>query len=95
LATAPASESENIRIAPASFVASAGPSGLFLGLSAPWQGPEEDFDHIFGVNVKCTVFACRQAAKRMADGGRIIHICSSATAMMVPNSIVSLCFGQP
>lgn len=45
---------------------------------------EEDFDKIFAVNVKGTYFACQQAAKMMADGGRIINISSTTTAMMLP-----------
>jgi 3-oxoacyl-[acyl-carrier protein] reductase len=44
---------------------------------------EQDFDHIFGVNVKGTFFACQQAAKRMADGGRIVNLSSSTTVMML------------
>ena len=44
---------------------------------------EEDFDKIFAVNVKGTYFACQQAAKRMADGGRIINFSSSTTAIMM------------
>jgi 3-oxoacyl-[acyl-carrier protein] reductase len=46
---------------------------------------ESDFDRIFSVNVKATFFACQQAAKRMADGGRIINISSSTTVMLLPN----------
>jgi len=46
---------------------------------------EVDWDRIFGVNVKGTFFACQQAAKRMAHGGRIINISSSTTVMMLPN----------
>jgi 3-oxoacyl-[acyl-carrier protein] reductase len=46
---------------------------------------EADFDRIFGVNVKGTFFACQQAAKRIADGGRIINISSSTTVMMLAN----------
>ena len=46
---------------------------------------EADFDRIFGVNVKGTFFACQQAARRMADGGRIVNISSSLTVMMLPN----------
>ena len=42
--------------------------------------PETDFDYIFAVNVKGTFFACQQAATRLADGGRIINVSSSATA---------------
>lgn len=45
---------------------------------------EEEFDRLFGVNVKGTYFACREAARRMADGGRIINFSSSTTAMMIP-----------
>ncbi len=45
---------------------------------------EEEFDRIFAVNVKGTFFACQQAAKRIADGGRIINFSSSTTAMMLP-----------
>jgi 3-oxoacyl-[acyl-carrier protein] reductase len=45
---------------------------------------EEEFDRIFAVNVKGTFFACRQAARRMAEGGRIINFSSSTTALMQP-----------
>jgi 3-oxoacyl-[acyl-carrier protein] reductase len=45
---------------------------------------EDEYDRIFAVNVKGTFFACQQAAKRMADGGRIINFSSSTTAMMLP-----------
>ena len=45
---------------------------------------EEEFDRIFAVNVKGTFFACQQAAKRLADGGRIINFSSSTTALMLP-----------
>lgn len=41
---------------------------------------EDDFDRIFAVNVKGVFFACQQAARRMADGGRIINLSSSTTA---------------
>lgn len=45
---------------------------------------EEDFDRIFAVNVKGSYFACQQAARRMADGGRIINLSSTTTALMLP-----------
>ena len=45
---------------------------------------EEEFDWIFAVNVKGTFFTCQQAAKRLADGGRIINFSSSTTALMLP-----------
>ena len=45
---------------------------------------EEDFDKIMAVNVKGTYFACQQAARKMADDGRIINISSTTTALMLP-----------
>ena len=45
---------------------------------------EEEFDRIFAVNVKGTFFCCQEAAKRMAEGGRIVNLSSSTTAMMLP-----------
>jgi 3-oxoacyl-[acyl-carrier protein] reductase len=45
---------------------------------------EEEFDRLFAVNVKGTYFCCQQAAKRMADGGRIINLSTSVTATMLP-----------
>ena len=45
---------------------------------------EEEFDRIVAVNVKGPFFTCQQAAKRMADGGRIVNFSSSTTAMMLP-----------
>jgi len=45
---------------------------------------EAEYDRIFAVNVKGTFFACQQAAKRLADGGRIINLSSSTTARPMP-----------
>src|SRR5262245_7480828 len=45
---------------------------------------EEEFDRFFAVNVKGAFFCCREAAKRMAEGGRIINLSSSTTALMLP-----------
>ena len=45
---------------------------------------EAEFDNLFGINVKGTFFACQEAAKRMADGGRIVNFSSSTTAMLLP-----------
>jgi 3-oxoacyl-[acyl-carrier protein] reductase len=45
---------------------------------------EEDFDHIFAINVKGTFFACQQAATRLAEGGRIINLSTSITARLLP-----------
>jgi 3-oxoacyl-[acyl-carrier protein] reductase len=49
---------------------------------------EEEFDRIFAVNVKGTFLCCREAAKRMAEGGKIINLSSSTTAMMLPGYAV-------
>jgi 3-oxoacyl-[acyl-carrier protein] reductase len=45
---------------------------------------EEEFDRLMAVNVKGTFLCCQQAARRMADGGRIINLSSSTTALMMP-----------
>lgn len=45
---------------------------------------EEEFDRLFAVNVKGTFFCCQEAARRMADGGRVVNFSSSTTALMLP-----------
>ena len=45
---------------------------------------EADFDRLFAINAKGTFLACQQAAKRLADNGRIVNFSSSTTAMMLP-----------
>jgi len=45
---------------------------------------EAEFDNIFAINVKGTFFGCQEAAKRMAEGGRIVNFSSSTTAIMMP-----------
>jgi 3-oxoacyl-[acyl-carrier protein] reductase len=45
---------------------------------------EEEYDRLFDVNVKGTFFCCQEAAKRMANGGRIVNFSSSTTALMLP-----------
>ena len=37
------------------------------------------------LNVKGVFFACQQAARKLADGGRIINISTAVTKMMLPN----------
>jgi 3-oxoacyl-[acyl-carrier protein] reductase len=46
---------------------------------------EEDFDRLFGVNVKGTFLTCRQAAQKMKEGGRVINLSSTVTSLMLPN----------
>jgi 3-oxoacyl-[acyl-carrier protein] reductase len=45
---------------------------------------EAEFDNLFAINVKGTFFACQEAAKRMAEGGKIVNFSSSTTAIMMP-----------
>lgn len=42
---------------------------------------EEQFDSTFTLNVKGTLFAMQEAARCMADGGRIINISSASTVL--------------
>ena len=45
----------------------------------------EEYERQFGLNVRGLLFACQQAARKLADGGRIINISTSVTKMMLPN----------
>lgn len=45
---------------------------------------EEEYDQLMAINVKGTFFACQQAAKRLADRGRIINLSTSITALLLP-----------
>lgn len=45
---------------------------------------EEDFDRLFDINVKGTYFACQQAMKHMANGGRIVNFSTSVVGAMLP-----------
>ena len=49
---------------------------------------EEDYDHIFAVNTRGVFFAMQEAARRMADGGRIINISSGITILGGPGGAV-------
>lgn len=46
---------------------------------------EDDFDRLFSLNVKGVFFSCREAARKICDGGRIINISSTVTKVMLPN----------
>lgn len=50
------------------------------------EASEEDFDRTFALNTKGTFFCLQEAAKRIADGGRIVCISSSATRMAAATS---------
>jgi 3-oxoacyl-[acyl-carrier protein] reductase len=45
---------------------------------------EADFDRVLAVNVKGVYFTLQNAARHVADNGRIIYVGSSATAFAIP-----------
>jgi 3-oxoacyl-[acyl-carrier protein] reductase len=45
---------------------------------------DEDFENIFGLNVRGTFLMLREAATRLESGGRIINISTTVTRMMLP-----------
>lgn len=45
---------------------------------------EDEYDQIFAINTKGQFFAMQEAAKRMADGGRIVNISTGATQLAFP-----------
>lgn len=49
---------------------------------------EEQFDRLFAINTKGAYFTMQQAARNIADNGRIIYIASSTTAFPVPGMAV-------
>lgn len=49
---------------------------------------EEQFDRLFSINTKGSYFTMQQAARHVADQGRIIYIASSTTAFAVPGMAV-------
>lgn len=49
---------------------------------------EEQFDRVFSINVKGAYFTLQQAAREIADNGRIIYISSSTTTSPVPGMAV-------
>jgi 3-oxoacyl-[acyl-carrier protein] reductase len=49
---------------------------------------EEQFDRVFNINVKGAYLTLQQAARDIADGGRIIYISSSTTTSPVPGMAV-------
>lgn len=45
---------------------------------------EKSYDELMDLNLKSVFFACQEATKAMADGGRIINITSTVTRMLLP-----------
>lgn len=48
---------------------------------------EEEFDRIVQTNIKGVFLCCQQAARRMAEGGRIINFSTSVVGMMLPTYV--------
>ncbi len=44
----------------------------------------EEFDRVFAVNTRGVFFILQEAARRLRDGGRIVHISTAGTAMPYP-----------
>jgi 3-oxoacyl-[acyl-carrier protein] reductase len=66
---------------------------LVLNAASATFGPvtnvtEADFDAMFAVNVKAAFFAFQQAAKHMADGGRIVSISAALTSVGYDNTMM-------
>lgn len=58
-----------------------------IALMAPLRDVSEaDFERMFALNVRGTFFAMQEAARHMADGGRIINISTSSTVFPFPNT---------
>ena len=49
---------------------------------------EAQFDQLFTINARGTYFTIQQAARHVADGGRIIYVASSTTAFPTPGMAV-------
>jgi 3-oxoacyl-[acyl-carrier protein] reductase len=45
---------------------------------------EEEYDHMFAINAKGQFFAVQEAAKHMAEGGRIVNISTGGTRLAFP-----------
>lgn len=58
-------------------------AGIFVYKSLG-ETTEEDFDRLFAVNTKGAFFAMQEAAKCMADGGRIVNISTGGTRLDFP-----------
>ena len=46
---------------------------------------DEEFDRVLNINVKSVFYALREAATRLADGGRVVSLSSTVTRLMLPN----------
>ena len=48
---------------------------------------EEDFDRVFGINLKAALFGTQRAARLMGEGGAIINMSSVNAVLAIPNQI--------
>ncbi|GAA3155032.1 SDR family oxidoreductase [Planomonospora alba] len=48
---------------------------------------EDDFDHVFAVNVRAPFFIVKEGLSRLRDGGRIINVSSGVTRIAMPEII--------
>lgn len=56
-----------------------------LAINAPLaETTEAQYQEVFNINVRGVLVACQEAATRMSEGGRIINISTSTTALMLP-----------
>jgi 3-oxoacyl-[acyl-carrier protein] reductase len=46
---------------------------------------DEEFDRIWSINTRSVFYALREAATRLADGGRVVSLSSTVTRLMLPN----------
>lgn len=46
---------------------------------------DEEFERVLDINVKGVFYALREAASRLADGGRVVSLSSTVTRLMLPN----------
>lgn len=46
---------------------------------------DEEFDRVLNINVKGVFHTLREAATRLADGGRVVNLSSTVTRLMLPN----------
>ncbi|MFD8979437.1 SDR family oxidoreductase [Streptomyces sp. NPDC059564] len=56
-----------------------------IGLPVPLgKVTEEEFDHVFAVNVRAPFFVVQEGLGRLRDGGRVINISSGAARIAMP-----------
>jgi 3-oxoacyl-[acyl-carrier protein] reductase len=46
---------------------------------------DDDFDAVFAVNARGALYVLAEAARRISDGGRILHTSTGGTEMAMPN----------